>query len=285
MADLAQYAHGMAANGQAELAGTVALSGSDVHVNGLLTILGKGLGSDKVLLWPYWDQPVIAQLPAPPYGADPLSPPVYEFPEYPQDRPPDFGAVGTGTGGLYLFTSVAESKVQQSSLVEAGYSAGNPWGFRVVSFPCYTLLLAFYPREGQIISFDLRWANGGGPGGVAGGIDPDPGEVVVTPGGGREMSKSELVALYARHNFPDPNLTAAIALAESGGDPSAINTSNEDGSVDRGLLQINSVHAQYIAARLFEPDYNAQAGYDISSGGTDYTPWVTFNTGAYIPFL
>jgi hypothetical protein len=98
------------------------------------------------------------------------------------------------------------------------------------------------------------------------------------------MSKAELVALYTAHDFPDPNLAAAVALAESGGVPTAVNDQNDDGSVDSGLLQINSVHG-YDPDRLLEPDYNADAGYDVSSGGTDWTPWVTYNSGAYLDFL
>ena len=34
----------------------------------------------------------------------------------------------------------------------------------------------------------------------------------------------------------------AIAQAESGCNPEAVNTSNSDGSTDTGLMQINSIH-------------------------------------------
>lgn len=44
--------------------------------------------------------------------------------------------------------------------------------------------------------------------------------------------------------LPDPLLMAAIALRESGGEPLASHH-NENGSVDRGLWQINSIHRAY----------------------------------------
>lgn len=99
-----------------------------------------------------------------------------------------------------------------------------------------------------------------------------------------KYSKADLVELATAHGFPDPNLAAAVAMAESGGDPNARNH-NTNGSVDRGLWQINSVHKQYDAAKLFSADYNATAAYAIGGGGTNWQPWVTYNTGAYKKYL
>src|SRR5947209_3734980 len=75
-------------------------------------------------------------------------------------------------------------------------------------------------------------------------------------------------------------LAAAIAMAESSGVSSASNT-NSNGSIDRGLWQINSVHG---AQSTFDVNGNAKAAIAISSNGTNWTPWVTFNTGAYKKF-
>lgn len=80
-------------------------------------------------------------------------------------------------------------------------------------------------------------------------------------------------------------ISIAIALAESGGSIGAINTSNANGSTDRGLWQINSVHSQYQANRLFDPAYNAKAMWEISSGGTNWFPWSTYTNGRYQKFL
>lgn len=76
-------------------------------------------------------------------------------------------------------------------------------------------------------------------------------------------------------------IAAAIAMAESGGDSQASN-SNTNGSIDRGLWQINSVHG---AQSTFDVAGNVKAAISISNNGTNWQPWVTFMTGAYKKFL
>ncbi|HVH86016.1 MAG TPA: transglycosylase SLT domain-containing protein [Terriglobales bacterium] len=63
--------------------------------------------------------------------------------------------------------------------------------------------------------------------------------------------------------WPDPELFAAIALKESGGNPLASHVNSND-SVDRGLWQINSVHEKELTA-LFP-----NAGSDFRT--SCYTP-------------
>ena len=77
------------------------------------------------------------------------------------------------------------------------------------------------------------------------------------------------------------DMAAAIAQAESGGDPNAVDY-DSNGSVDRGLWQINSVHG---SLSTFDVDANARAAIELSSNGTDWEPWVTYQTGAYRQFL
>jgi len=81
--------------------------------------------------------------------------------------------------------------------------------------------------------------------------------------------------------FPRSALVTAVAvaLAESSCNPSASNTNN-NGTIDRGLWQINSIHP-YSSQCLFDAQCNANAAFAISSGGTKWKPWVTYNTGAY----
>lgn len=75
---------------------------------------------------------------------------------------------------------------------------------------------------------------------------------------------------------------AAVALAESGGNPSAQHR-NTDGSVDRGLWQINSSHG-YPAAKSFNPTDNAhQAVAVYRSQGLG--AWSTYSSGAYRQFM
>lgn len=76
-------------------------------------------------------------------------------------------------------------------------------------------------------------------------------------------------------------IAAAVAMAESGGDSQASN-SNTNGSTDRGLWQINSVHG---AQSTFDVTGNVKAAIAISNNGSNWQPWVTFMTGAYKKFL
>jgi hypothetical protein len=76
-------------------------------------------------------------------------------------------------------------------------------------------------------------------------------------------------------------MAAAIALAESGGSADAKNV-NTDGSIDRGLWQINSVHG---GQSTFDPIANVKAAINISNNGKSWSPWVTYTTGAFKKFL
>jgi hypothetical protein len=69
---------------------------------------------------------------------------------------------------------------------------------------------------------------------------------------------------------------ASVAMAESSGDPGATNA-NSNGSTDRGLFQINSIWG---GLSTYDPAANARAAIQISHNGTDFSPWVTFTSGA-----
>jgi hypothetical protein len=96
-------------------------------------------------------------------------------------------------------------------------------------------------------------------------------------------TKAMLRGLWGRHggSSSSANVAAAVALAESGGNPNAKNL-NTNGTIDRGLWQINSIHG---ARSTFDPGKNADGAVAISSGGRNWRPWVTYNTGAYRKFL
>lgn len=76
-------------------------------------------------------------------------------------------------------------------------------------------------------------------------------------------------------------IAAAIAMAESGGNTTATNN-DSNGTVDRGLWQINSVHG---AQSTYDVMGNARAAVAISNNGTNWTPWTTYTSGAYQQFL
>jgi hypothetical protein len=94
------------------------------------------------------------------------------------------------------------------------------------------------------------------------------------------LSKNQIEQLWVQEggNPKAANIAAAVALAESGGNPGAINNKNTDGSIDRGLFQINSVHGAQSTTNLRQ---NVRAAIRISNNGANWHPWVTFQTGAY----
>lgn len=81
----------------------------------------------------------------------------------------------------------------------------------------------------------------------------------------------------------------AICMAESGGNPTKDNAGlNADGSVDYGLMQINSIHADMVGGNLEllrEPATNIKIAYSLSKGGQDWTPWSVYKNGKYRQYL
>lgn len=87
----------------------------------------------------------------------------------------------------------------------------------------------------------------------------------------------------------------AIVMAESGGNPDAFNGNANTGDQSYGLAQINMLGAMGPARRaeyglssnddLFDPLTNLKVAYKLSNGGTNFSPWSTYNDGAYEQFL
>ena len=134
------------------------------------------------------------------------------------------------------------------------------------------------------------------------GTRPLRGQVTPPPrkGGGRMLTFEELRALAEAVGFVGDaaDIAAAIALAESSGDVRATNIVTAEQAADWnaahpgqprhgpersfGLWQINTLaHPQYDEGRLLDGQYNAHAAFQVSSGGTNFKPWSTYNTGLY----
>jgi hypothetical protein len=77
------------------------------------------------------------------------------------------------------------------------------------------------------------------------------------------------------------NMAAAIAMAESSGSPSAKHV-NSNGTIDRGLWQINSIWG---GLSTFDRLGNARAAVKISGNGRNWNPWSVYKSGAYKRFL
>lgn len=119
---------------------------------------------------------------------------------------------------------------------------------------------------------------------------------------GPGYSFDELVQLFldagGRH---DQAVTAAaIASAESNGcryalagpadvrPVKACTYRHTDGENSYGLWQVNiapGANPQYAGWDLFDPLTNARAAVAISLAGSDWTPWSTYNNGAYLAKL
>jgi hypothetical protein len=87
---------------------------------------------------------------------------------------------------------------------------------------------------------------------------------------------------------------AAVALAESGGNTAALNNNSSSGDYSVGLWQINYYGSlgPSRAARYGQPDQlradpyaNARAAIDLSRNGSNWSPWSTFTSGAYLSHL
>lgn len=102
-------------------------------------------------------------------------------------------------------------------------------------------------------------------------------------GGGKKKSKltpQEIRGLAYAAGFRGKALdtAVAIAMAESGGKVKATNK-NSNGSIDRGLFQINSIHGKGSTTNIGR---NVKTAFDLfKKAGNSFKDWVTFNTGAF----
>lgn len=110
---------------------------------------------------------------------------------------------------------------------------------------------------------------------------------------GGALTMEEVADLWVRHGgAPSQARTAAaVASAESGRRPTAVNASNTNGSVDRGLFQMNTIHDTPGDPLLpgppcstFDLNRNVECAVHLQRIG-GWTHWVAHDTGAYLRFL
>ena len=90
------------------------------------------------------------------------------------------------------------------------------------------------------------------------------------------VSQAYYYAGQAGFNTNAQKIIVAIAQAESGLDTLAKSPPNSDGSIDRGVLQINSrAHAEYTDSCVYDPQCAFNAAFVISQNGTNFRPWCT----------
>jgi hypothetical protein len=111
-----------------------------------------------------------------------------------------------------------------------------------------------------------------------------------TPGGvtsaGGKLNFHQLRGLAETVGFKGEPATimAAIALAESSGNPNAKKEDKIENSY--GLTQINAnAHGPKAMEALGNPRRAMELAYDISKGGTDFRPWTMFKNNVYMKYM
>lgn len=105
------------------------------------------------------------------------------------------------------------------------------------------------------------------------------------------LNRAEIARLAREAGVPEAQLptAVAVALAESGGDTGIVRVNaggTAPGSRDRGLWQINDRwHPEVSDACAFDPVCATREAVRISKGGTDWSPWNAYKSGAYRRFL
>jgi hypothetical protein len=111
--------------------------------------------------------------------------------------------------------------------------------------------------------------------------------LVHVTGGNLSASEIQNYAAAAGFTGDDLNTAVAIALAESSGDPHAIGDLQLTPGGSVGLWQINlKAHPEYSSQQLLDPQTNAVAAFAVyQQAGYSFSPWSTFNSGAYAAYL
>jgi hypothetical protein len=103
------------------------------------------------------------------------------------------------------------------------------------------------------------------------------------------LSAAQIQQYAANAGFSGADLAVAvaIALAESGGNPSVVGDMSlaPSNGPSYGLWQINtgtSAHPEYAGVNLSDPQTNANAAFAIyAARGGSFTEWTTYTSGVY----
>lgn len=133
----------------------------------------------------------------------------------------------------------------------------------------------------------LTLAVAGGSGAVPTPIIPASCSTTYQPGSSTTIPPTAIAAAAYAGGFRanDEVIAVAVGLAESGGNIIATHL-NTNGTTDYGLWQINSVHAALLASGSWsDPIANARMAFSIQHDAGGWTPWSTFNSGAYLDHM
>ncbi len=204
-------------------------------------------------------------------------------------------------GLIALIVAVATTAMATSG----GGSPAKRAAARVISRPHYLLPMGILLQDGSFPPPALTGDTGSlgvPPAAPKAPKTPDPGQVAkqgpaIAPyrGAAGTLTPAGIATLALEHGCaPDAAVLAtAIAMAESGGSPSAqgdIGLMTPVWDWSAGLWQIRGLRAERNTGGLRDSianqavAHNAAAMHAISNGCTDWTPWSTYNSGAYRQF-
>lgn len=103
-----------------------------------------------------------------------------------------------------------------------------------------------------------------------------------------ETDRREVILEVIQETFgKNWKIAYAVANAESQLKPDAVGyNTDKRKTIDRGLFQINDYwHSEVSNECAYDLVCNIKEAYRISKGGTDWTPWVTYNNKLYLHYL
>ena len=126
----------------------------------------------------------------------------------------------------------------------------------------------------------FQWDEGSGTGATpgGGGLGDATFSSIGPPSNGDAYNNEEIVWIVTNAGWKgeDVVIGSSIIKAESGGRPAAINTANADGSTDRGLWQINSIHdGKYPGENRFDPAVSTKIARDLYKARGNWDDWST----------
>lgn len=141
-----------------------------------------------------------------------------------------------------------------------------------------------YDNSGQTEEFKKLFGYNetiGDTGSSGGGLGDATFTSIGPPANGTAYSMDEVVAIVhgAGWRGDDVAIGASIIMAESGGDPGAVNPYNSNGTIDRGLWQINSIHEGRLkGGSWFDPADSTRMAREIyADAGNSWQPWSTYS--------
>lgn len=154
--------------------------------------------------------------------------------------------------------------------------------------PATTTKNASYNTEINAV-FNTGGTGSSGSSAGAGGAPVGAGGAAPSVSGSYDHAQLEALWKSAGGDPATANKAAAVAQAESGGQP-AVTSGNPDGGTNVGLWQLDTPGgkgAGHTVAQLQNPTTNAQVAIMGSANGTDWSAWATAvgNNPAYLQYM